>query len=61
MHIKEMIEELGGNRKEIAKQAGISEFDLNNRVSRGVQVELLADGRWVSVRRDTAYFGEKKQ
>ena len=51
-----MIKKLGGHRATIAKDAGISVQVLNNAVSKGVSVEELKDGRFVTVRRDATYF-----
>lgn len=56
MNIKDMIKKLGGHRATIAKQAGISVQTLNNAVSKGISVEELKDGRFVTVRRDATYF-----
>ena len=59
-----MIESLGGSRADISSQAGISVQQLNNNVSKGVEVEELKDGRYVTVRKDATYFeiaeGKKK-
>jgi len=54
--ITEMIKQLGGNRAAIAKQAGISVFQLNNMVSKGQEVELLPDGSFVAVRSNAVRF-----
>ena len=51
-----MIKQLGGNRAAIAKQAGISVFQLNNMVSKGREVELLPDGSFVAVRSNAVRF-----
>lgn len=55
----DMIKKLGGNRASIAEQAGISVQQLNNMVYKGVEVEELKDGRFVTVRRDATYFNKK--
>lgn len=52
-----MIEQLGGNRTAIAKQAGIPYQTLSNQIQRNVEVVELKDGRFVTVRRDATYFG----
>lgn len=52
-----MIEKLGGNRAAIAKKAGVSVQQLNNQVSKGVEVVELKDGRFVTVRKNTTYYG----
>ena len=57
MKITEMIEKLGGNRAAIAKKAGVSVQQLNNQVSKGVEVVELKDGRFVTVRKNTTYYG----
>lgn len=59
MKITEMIKRLGGNRAAIAAQADISVQQLNNQVSNNVTVVELADGRFVTVRKDATYFGEQ--
>ena len=56
MKIKQMIKQLGGNRAAIAKKAGVSVQQLNNQVSKGVEVEELKDGRFVTVRKDATYY-----
>ena len=58
MLVSEMIEKLGGNRQAIADKAGISLQQLNNMVSKKVQVEELKDGRFVVVRKDATYFAK---
>jgi len=52
----DMIKKLGGNRAAIAEQAGISIFQLNNMVYKGVEVEELKDGSFVAVRKDAVRF-----
>lgn len=60
MKIKQLIEKLGGDRAAIAKQAGITVFQLNNMVYKDVEVEELKDGRFVVVRKDATYFSKPK-
>ena len=54
--MQEMICKIGMTRADIAGLAGISIQQLNNNVSKGVIVEELKDGRFVTVRRDATYF-----
>ena len=56
MHIKELIEKSGLSRQAFADKAGISYQQLNNAVSKDVQVEKLADGRYMTARKDATYF-----
>lgn len=56
MNITEMIKRFKTSRSDIAKQAGISIQQLNNQVSKSVEVEELKDGRFVTVRKDATYF-----
>lgn len=56
MKIKQMIKELGGNRAAIAEASGTSVAHINNMVSKGVEVEKLEDGRYVSVRNNAIFF-----
>ena len=56
MKITEMIKALGKTRADIAKDAGISIQQLNNQVSKGVQVVELKDGSFVTIRKDATFF-----
>ena len=56
MNIREMVELLDCKRVDIAKDAGISLYQLNNSISQNKQVEELKDGRFVMVRSDATYF-----
>jgi len=51
-----MIKALNKSRADIAKEAGISIQQLNNQVSKGVQVVELKDGRFVTIRKDATFF-----
>lgn len=59
MKITDMIKQLGGNRTAIAKQANTTVHSLNNAVSKGAEVEQLADGRYISVNRFNIFYGDK--
>jgi len=56
MKITEMIKQLGGNRTVIAKNAGISIQQLNNMVSKDVEVKQLIGGDYIVVRKDAVRF-----
>lgn len=56
MKITDMIKALNKSRADIAKEAGISIQQLNNQVSKGVQVVELKDGRFVTIRKDATFF-----
>lgn len=56
MKIIHMIKWLGGDRKEIAKSANISQAQLNNYVSEGREVLELANGDYVLVTTKTKIF-----
>lgn len=56
MKITEMIKALNKPRAIIAQEANISIQQLNNQVSKGVEVVELKDGRFVTIRKDATYF-----
>jgi len=56
LKITDMIKALNKSRADIAKEAGISIQQLNNQVSKGVQVVELKDGRFVTIRKDATFF-----
>lgn len=51
-----MIKWLGGNRKEIAKSAGITEQMLNNLVSQDREVLELSNGDYILTSKHTKIF-----
>ena len=56
MKISEMIKKLGGHRATIAKQAGMSEQQLNNLVSQGREVLKLESGDYILITKKTQVF-----
>ena len=54
--MREMIEKLGGNRKQIAKDNGISIQQLNNMVSRDYVMTELKDGTFTKLPSNAVIF-----
>ncbi len=56
MQINEMMQELNGDEKSIAKRGGITVLNLRTKISNKTKVEKLASGDYVTVRKDAVYF-----